>query len=101
MLSLGLVFGLTLIAFLLVIAFMAIGVLMGRREISGSCGGLASRNPAEVGGGCSLCSDPDAACREIMQRKSRDGVSPSSDCELDCDKMGCSEEKIAACGSKQ
>lgn len=34
---------------LIVIAAMAIGVLNGRRPISGSCGGLN-------GGGCELCS---------------------------------------------
>ncbi len=34
---------------LLVIGLMAIGVINGRKPISGSCGGLSS-------GGCALCS---------------------------------------------
>lgn len=39
----------TFAVMLLVIAAMAIGVLNGRKPISGSCGGLN-------GGGCELCS---------------------------------------------
>ena len=45
---------LTLIVFLLVIAGMAIGVLRGRKAISGSCGGL-NQIPgieADCGGTC-------------------------------------------------
>ncbi len=41
---------LSFIVILLVITGMSIGVLNGRRAISGSCGGLNS------GGGCELCS---------------------------------------------
>lgn len=40
---------LSFIVILLVIAGMSIGVMNGRRAISGSCGGLN-------GGGCELCS---------------------------------------------
>lgn len=40
---------LSFIVILLVIAGMAVGVMNGRRAISGSCGGLN-------GGGCELCS---------------------------------------------
>jgi len=40
---------LSFIVILLVIAGMSIGVMNGRRAISGSCGGLNS-------GGCELCS---------------------------------------------
>lgn len=47
---------LTFLVILLVIAAMSIGVLNGRRAISGSCGGIA-------GGNCELCrgSCPDKA----------------------------------------
>ena len=41
---------LSFVVILLVIAGMSIGVLNGRRAISGSCGGLNS-------GGCELCSN--------------------------------------------
>ena len=40
---------LAFIVILLVIAGMSVGVMNGRRAISGSCGGLS-------GGGCELCS---------------------------------------------
>ena len=40
---------LSFIVILLVIAGMSVGVMNGRRAISGSCGGLN-------GGGCELCS---------------------------------------------
>ena len=40
---------LSFIVILLVITGMSVGVLNGRRAISGSCGGLS-------GGGCELCS---------------------------------------------
>ena len=59
------VFAITLVAFLLVIAGMAVGVMMGRRAISGSCGGLANRTDQGESASCSLCSNPDAACREL------------------------------------
>lgn len=48
---------------LLVIAGMSVGVINGRKAISGSCGGLN-------GGGCELCSG-NGNCRN--KRKSADG----------------------------
>ena len=62
------IFGITLGAFLLVVVGMAVGVLMGRRAISGSCGGLANETDPDGNTSCSLCSDPDAACRELVKR---------------------------------
>jgi len=50
---------LTFIVMLLVITGMSIGVLNGRRAISGSCGGLNK-------GGCELCS---GNCRRKQQNK--------------------------------
>ena len=52
---------------LLVIAGMSIGVMNGRRAISGSCGGVA-------GGGCKLCS---GNCRKKREQagNNRDGES--------------------------
>ncbi len=52
---------LSFVLLLLVIAGMSIGVLNGRKAISGSCGGLNS-------GGCELCS---GNCRN--KTKSTDG----------------------------
>jgi hypothetical protein len=53
-------FLLSFIMILLVIAGMAIGVMNGRRAISGSCGGLS-------GGGCELCSGDCKKKREAMR----------------------------------
>jgi hypothetical protein len=56
---------LAFIVILLVIAGMSIGVMNGRRAISGSCGGLN-------GGGCELCSGSCKKKREKM-RNTPDG----------------------------
>lgn len=58
---------LSFVIILLVIAGMGIGVMNGRRAISGSCGGLN-------GGGCELCS---GNCK-----KKRDSMSANSDGEI-------------------
>ncbi len=50
---------LSFIVILLVITGMSVGVLNGRRAISGSCGGLS-------GGGCELCS---GNCRNKRARE--------------------------------
>jgi thiamine biosynthesis lipoprotein len=55
-------------AFGLVIAAMAIGVMFGRRAISGSCGGLANGPSADGSSSCSLCSNPADACKELRNR---------------------------------
>ena len=52
----------------MVIAGMAVGVLFGRRAISGSCGGLANQQNAEGESSCSLCSNPSDACRELKEK---------------------------------
>jgi thiamine biosynthesis lipoprotein len=57
-----------LVAFGLVIAAMAVGVMFGRRAISGSCGGLANKRDADGSVSCSLCSNPDNACKELRNR---------------------------------
>ena len=49
---------LTFAVLLAVIGAMAIGVMNGRKPISGSCGGLN-------GGGCELCS---GKCRKAAER---------------------------------
>lgn len=98
--NLMIVFGITFAAFLLVIAGMAVGVMMGRREISGSCGGLGNANAEGEAASCSLCSNPAAACQELRDRMEA-GVNRSSelaeDCDKDCEAEGCSKEEIAAC----
>ena len=91
------VFSVTLAAFLLVIAGMAVGVIMGRREISGSCGGLGNMNSEGEAPSCSLCSNPEAACQELRQRMQGSSNNQGGDCDKDCVEEGCSKEEIAAC----
>lgn len=61
--------------FLLVAAGMAIGVMFGRRPISGSCGGLGASTGADGKTSCSLCQNPSEACKELQRRAEghRDG----------------------------
>ncbi|GIW98747.1 MAG: hypothetical protein KatS3mg111_2080 [Pirellulaceae bacterium] len=62
------VFGLAALAFVLVVAGMAVGVLCGRRSIRGSCGGLANRPDEDGNTKCALCTNPDEACQELQRR---------------------------------
>lgn len=54
--------------FFLVSVGMAVGVIFGRRSISGSCGGLANRKDADGNTACSVCENPAEACRELRDR---------------------------------
>ena len=71
--------------FAVLIALMAVGVMMGRRPISGSCGGIGRINGED--GECAICGgDPDR-CDEAINAKcvvsvpirdaARSGVKPS------------------------
>ncbi len=59
---------LTACAFGLILSAMAIGVMFGRRSISGSCGGLANAKNEDGSVSCSLCSNPADACKELRNR---------------------------------
>ncbi len=61
-----------LVAFSLVVAAMAIGVMFGRRAISGSCGGLANSPNSDGSTSCSLCSNPADACKVLRNRMTAD-----------------------------
>lgn len=63
-----LIIGITLAAFLLVCVGMAIGVLFGRRPISGSCGGLGNVTNEAGETSCALCQNPGDACKELRKR---------------------------------
>jgi FAD:protein FMN transferase len=56
-----------LVVFAVVLGGMAIGVMFGRRSIRGSCGGLANQKDADGQTSCSLCSNPENACRELQE----------------------------------
>lgn len=66
--SLWIIAAISFAVFLVVALGMAIGVMFGRRSISGSCGGLANRKDAEGNTSCSLCENPADACRELRER---------------------------------
>lgn len=99
------IFGLTAIAFAVVIGLMAVGVMLGRRQIQGSCGGLGAAQDKEGAAGCSLCSNPEAACRELARRAHPtvaaevvdDGVTL---CDRQCEANGCNQAEIEACNPK-
>lgn len=61
------VVGLTFAIFLLVMFSMSIGVVFGKRGLSGSCGGLANLNPSEPKTSCSLCMHANDGCIEKKQ----------------------------------
>lgn len=54
--------------FSFLIAIMAIGVMMGRRPISGSCGGIGRINGDE--GECAICGGDPERCEEAINAKS-------------------------------
>lgn len=56
------------VAFTGVLVAMAIGVIAGRRSISGSCGGLANKREPDGSIACGLCSNPDNACKELKAK---------------------------------
>lgn len=58
----------TALAFGLILSAMAIGVMFGRRSISGSCGGLGNVRNEDGSVSCSLCSNPADACKELRER---------------------------------
>ncbi|MFC0269371.1 (Na+)-NQR maturation NqrM [Kushneria aurantia] len=56
---------------LLLVAAMSVGVLMGRKPISGSCGGL---NKLGLKEGCDICGGKDEVCEERQRRERRNDV---------------------------
>ena len=53
---------LSFVILLAIVAAMSIGVMRGRKPISGSCGGL---NNLGVGGACEICGGDTNKCDEI------------------------------------
>lgn len=58
----------TFIAFAAMLFAMSVGVIFGKKSISGSCGGVANTKDKDGNISCSLCSNPDDACKELRQR---------------------------------
>lgn len=51
---------------LLIVAAMAIGVIMGRKPIAGTCGGL---NQLGLKEGCDVCGGKDEVCEEENRKQ--------------------------------
>ena len=69
--------------FLIAVGGMAIGILIGNREIKGSCGGLASMPGSEGKSICELCSIPRDECVNEELREQLKSASESHDREPD------------------
>ncbi|SEK50806.1 (Na+)-NQR maturation NqrM [Halomonas daqiaonensis] len=52
--------------FLLIMAAMAVGVIMGRKPIAGTCGGLNNLGLKE---GCDVCGGKDEVCEEENRKR--------------------------------
>lgn len=52
-----------------IVVAMSVGVIMGRKPISGSCGGLAN---VGIEGKCSICGDDPQKCEEEQERQKGD-----------------------------
>ena len=59
---------LAVIIFGVLIAAMAVGVLMGRKPISGSCGGVGAAL-GEDDYSCEICCDDPSKCDEITEQQ--------------------------------
>lgn len=53
------------------VAAMSIGVIFGRKPISGTCGGL---NALNGGGACDICGGNTKKCAEENERVAKEGV---------------------------
>lgn len=52
-----------------IMTIMAVGVIMGRKPITGSCGGLSAIGMKEA---CDVCGGNDDKCREENERAARE-----------------------------
>ena len=59
------------LAFGFLVSIMAIGVLVGRKPISGSCGGVGAAL-GEDDYTCEICGDDPAKCDEFTEQQSTD-----------------------------
>jgi thiamine biosynthesis lipoprotein len=87
------------VLFLLAVGGMAIGVLVSRREIKGSCGGLASMPGNEGNSICELCTIPRDECvnEELRQqmRSSPQSCDDSADGSADSNPVATHDENAS------
>lgn len=77
-------FLLVLVIVMLLVAGMSVGVLMGRKPISGSCGGLGAMG---ISKSCDICGGSPQKCEEENDRMSSQGQ-PAEDLTYDASKSG-------------
>lgn len=77
-------FLLVLLIVVLVVAGMSIGVIFGRKPISGSCGGMGALG---ISTSCEICGGNAQKCEEENQRLANEGKS-ASDLAYDAAKAG-------------
>ena len=68
------------LAMILVVGMMAVGVIMGRKPIAGSCGGIANLGIEKE---CSICGGSREKCEEFNRDKSE---APNTDLAYDASK---------------
>ena len=59
------VFWLSFVGVMLAMLGLATGVLLGRRPLKGSCGGIGNSSGVE---GCDICAGPGRECRRAPRR---------------------------------
>lgn len=59
-------FLLTFVILLIIVSVMAVGVMRGRKPISGSCGGLANIG---LTGGCEICGGDANKCEAEQEKR--------------------------------
>ena len=58
----------------IIVTGMAVGVMFGRKSISGSCGGIANQTNEDGSTSCALCSNPSDACKELREKMHSDSA---------------------------
>ncbi len=77
-------FLLVLLIVVLVVAGMSVGVIFGRKPISGSCGGMGALG---ISTSCEICGGNTQKCEEENQRLAKEGKG-ASDLAYDAAKAG-------------
>jgi len=72
------VMGIAIIAFIMVGLGMALGIMFGRKPISGSCGGIGNVTNEDGETSCSLCQNPGEACKELRRRMTDTNDQPAT-----------------------
>ena len=74
------IFIITLVALLLITLGMSVGVIMGRKPIAGSCGGMSALGMVKecdiCGGDKEICEDEEEKQRIISARKQNQTMNP-------------------------